>query len=616
MPRRYFNSYNNDSYQQLDYNEAYNDNYDYKPESFIPLRTPLDTNDTPLYGVELEMTCPDGRSDSAYHILTNLPESETPLFYFKYDGSVDYGMEMNSHPMTLNFMKSLPNLTQIIKESGAQINDSCGLHIHISRSGFKNDKSIENFYYNVLATRKFMLHLSKRTKTSQVKRFADLMLSNDELLKLDVNISKYTKFRNKMDCNINSTTVSKHTKEAISSSKHNRYSGINLTNRNTVEVRFLKGTLDWGLVVNYVGLFDLIRELSSRGVRFKTPYDLIKMSVGTDVFEWLKDEYEEFLKINRLVYYLMEHNRLIKDTNGNVFYRIEESMVNKYDYILTKDRADYTKRNFEQHTSDEYRTEIRYFNDQMLAQLQWLGGRNVQQLCGDKPVLYFRRIKSVAFSQVLGGDYNLNRYITTWLLQLKNDETDTQVTSSKVGGEIHAYTNSHTSIRGGQIRVDGGFTTHNTNFRTSTMSASDITASEPPVPTTSESIILEGTSPRSVIVNAHEVLNNIVVDTSIRVYSMEYYTNYQHLFKQLDFDESQFSYRTMFDEIVIYDRITDMFFVGEAIKLLYPFYSDRFRVTMQELYDLHSFRRDMIHGYGSDSARIVTDSHGCWVFNA
>ena len=94
-------------------------------------------------GIELELEKYHGSDDTITNITEKLntivKKLKNNVFYYKNDSSIQYGVEMVSHPLTLQYVHNKLNLERIfnvIKELGLKDNDSCGLHIHLNKSFF------------------------------------------------------------------------------------------------------------------------------------------------------------------------------------------------------------------------------------------------------------------------------------------------------------------------------------------------------------------------------------------------------------------------------------------------------------------------------------------------
>ena len=154
----------------------------------------------------------------AYHIDNAIPG----FFYQKSDGSIDYGMEVVSHPATLQFWRSqkenIEKLFKFLRDEGCAGDEAntVGMHIHVSRNGMKraHQNSFAAFVYShrnkieTLAGRESnrftkMIRLPNSAADSEeTDRFERVVIDNDD-----------------------------------------RYSAVNWRNKNTVELRMFQSTL-------------------------------------------------------------------------------------------------------------------------------------------------------------------------------------------------------------------------------------------------------------------------------------------------------------------------------------------------------------------------------------
>lgn len=192
--------------------------YSYKPE-------PIFFGEGPRYfGVELEIDHGGRENYAADRILYTANIMDEHL-YIKSDGSLDDGMELVSHPMSLDYHMNQMPWDQILDKARrlgflSHKADTCGLHVHISRDAFgvtmlEQECAIARLLYFVEKFWTELLRFSRRTE-SQVNRWAaryGMKLSPFEM----------------MDC-------AKH-------SYAGRYMAVNLTNQNTIEIRIFRGTL-------------------------------------------------------------------------------------------------------------------------------------------------------------------------------------------------------------------------------------------------------------------------------------------------------------------------------------------------------------------------------------
>ena len=192
--------------------------YDYKPEAIFY------GNGLRHFGVELEI---DGAGQSREHAQQILAAAnrEAEHLYVKTDGSLDDGLELVSHPMTLDYHLSTMPWANVLEKSRALDYTShkagtCGLHVHISRKAFgiteeEQEAAIARLVYFVEHFWSEVLRFSRRTQ-SQADRWA----------------ARYGVKLTPQD-----------TKKHLKDTHMGRYMAINLTNYHTVEVSIFRGTL-------------------------------------------------------------------------------------------------------------------------------------------------------------------------------------------------------------------------------------------------------------------------------------------------------------------------------------------------------------------------------------
>jgi hypothetical protein len=92
---------------------------------------------------EVEYVGHKGLKDGAEHVLTTINKNGQ-IIYLKEDGSIQWGFEIVSHPGTLEYFMNhfnwsgIEDLSRMDYESWNK--RSCGLHVHMSRSAFKDEK--------------------------------------------------------------------------------------------------------------------------------------------------------------------------------------------------------------------------------------------------------------------------------------------------------------------------------------------------------------------------------------------------------------------------------------------------------------------------------------------
>lgn len=166
----------------------------------------------PYMGFELEVECRSDRND--YRNGVSL-FADTPLVYLKGDGSLNYGFEIVTHPMTLDYaMENFPwDLIKNLESAcfDAWGTDTAGLHVHVSRDGFASESHQARFVHFFHRNEEFLSWLSGR-KGSRWASFEKEHLHN---------------LRDKL----------RRTRGS------ERYMAVNLNNSGTLEVRIFRASL-------------------------------------------------------------------------------------------------------------------------------------------------------------------------------------------------------------------------------------------------------------------------------------------------------------------------------------------------------------------------------------
>lgn len=196
--------------------------YSYRPNPifFLPRANEMrEPRNTTVTGFELEMEATTGRLDEAAQLAIN----EFPQAYLKYDGSINHGFEMVTHPMSLDYINSEFNFEslKLLADMGMRSakTSTCGLHVHINKGFFRSAPStayrfMSLFYSNAEAWRR----LAGRSHSS----YAQWDIGEDARL------LTYTRGIRDND---------------MYAVNRDRYVALNLQPSKTIELRFFKGTL-------------------------------------------------------------------------------------------------------------------------------------------------------------------------------------------------------------------------------------------------------------------------------------------------------------------------------------------------------------------------------------
>ena len=147
---------------------------------------------------------------------------EQGLAYLKSDGSLECGFEIVTHPMSHRYYANAESLWEVIRKLKSDYSmmswgtKTCGLHVHISRTGFNGG--------------------------SHQHRFLQLVYNNKEFYELLAgrSASHWAKFDDDVDPN----TGIKSLKHKFDRHGSDRYSAVNTNNRNTLEMRIFRGSLN------------------------------------------------------------------------------------------------------------------------------------------------------------------------------------------------------------------------------------------------------------------------------------------------------------------------------------------------------------------------------------
>ena len=196
-----------------------------------------------FFGVELEIDN-GGKDKGNAEMLLDVGNRLTESIYIKSDGSLDDGMEIVSHPMTLDYhINEMPWLDICNRALSmgykSHKTKTCGLHIHVNRDSFgksseEQERTISRVLYFVEHHWNELLKFSRRTEDQMAYWAARYGYKNKPKEILD------------------------HAKGEGSS----RYSCVNILNDNTIEFRMFRGTLKYNTLIATLELVDQICELA------------------------------------------------------------------------------------------------------------------------------------------------------------------------------------------------------------------------------------------------------------------------------------------------------------------------------------------------------------------
>lgn len=245
--------------------------YYYKP-------TPIFYGNGPRYfGVELEIDR-GGESESNARTLLSIANSLEELMYCKHDGSLDDGIELVTHPLSLTYHLEIMPWRELLKKAVdlmyySHKGGTCGLHVHVNRSALgstiqEQDTVIARILYFMEKHWEELLKFSRRT-ASQLERWA----------------ARYG--------------YQEQPKEILNKAKKGyggRYVSVNLENNATIEFRIFRGTLKYNTLIATLQMVNRICDVAL----YLSDDELQAMSWTTFVSGCQEKELVQYLKERRL----------------------------------------------------------------------------------------------------------------------------------------------------------------------------------------------------------------------------------------------------------------------------------------------------------------------------
>ncbi len=253
------------------YHDCCNENspikeYGYKPDPIFY------GNGSRYFGVELEIDIGGRDSDYAQELL-DIANVDDEHIYIKSDGSLNDGIEIVTHPMTLNYHQNF-NWDKIMKRAVAlgyrsHQTSTCGLHIHVNRTSLgqtydEQEETISRILYFVEHHWNEMLKFSRRSE-SAMNRWA----------------SRY-----------GYETSPKAILDKAKKGNYGRYAAVNLCNYHTVEFRLFRGTLKFNTLI---AALQLVNEICSAAI-FMSDDRIQELSWSEFVSNLTQPELIQYLK--------------------------------------------------------------------------------------------------------------------------------------------------------------------------------------------------------------------------------------------------------------------------------------------------------------------------------
>ena len=231
--------------------------------------------DAPLFmGVELETDrgCNRGAYVDELHDLDGFAEH----FWMTEDGSLDNGVEITGHPMTLDYPYKLRSLYEQIGDTarshdfGSHDGGNCGLHVNVNRSAFgKSPKAQE---LNILKLVLLVLRFERQLTTFSRRR--------DNHWCYYTTYGDYTTKKDVVSVNHDGQDESVFSKaHEFMCNERDKYRAVNIRHSNRVEIRIFRGTLKWETYYASLALTEgLCKAAKSHGSTWATTvswYDLM-----------------------------------------------------------------------------------------------------------------------------------------------------------------------------------------------------------------------------------------------------------------------------------------------------------------------------------------------------
>ena len=281
--------------------------YSYRPDAIFHSTS---KDERLFFGIEIEVEAKDDLRESAEyaHQLESMD-----LAYLKHDGSLNNGFEIVTHPMSHDFFKNEAQdffavMEGLRTQQGIRVKSwdtrTCGLHIHISRTGFDGGAHQHRFLNLVYSNPDFYSTLAGRT-SDQWAKFTDIIKreyardnNGDRIPEPEGGYKIDTKrtFKHKLDNERNS----------------DRYSAVNTLNRETLEMRIFRGSVNGDTIKSQIDL----AHASVEYTRNLTVQDVREGALSADNFMWYVFQHEALYpeltaRIDKLVVGLARQNESV-----------------------------------------------------------------------------------------------------------------------------------------------------------------------------------------------------------------------------------------------------------------------------------------------------------------
>ena len=245
--------------------------YNYIPDRFNFNK--LSDEDELYMGVEIEVDC-GGEDNNIAKQAMDIVNGDNEIIYCKHDGSLTNGFEIVSHPCTYEFYKTIryEKLFKYLVSKGYKSHDvsTCGLHVHINRNYFGDNKLTQDLCISKLLyiLEKFwdkVEIVARRKSNGYARRF----YLNDDESPLDLYVKS---------------------KDAT------KYGAVNLQHKNTIEIRIFKGTLKYDTFMNTLEfvkkIAKLVKDTDIYDIQYVT-WDKITTMFSDELNQYIIDREEQ-----------------------------------------------------------------------------------------------------------------------------------------------------------------------------------------------------------------------------------------------------------------------------------------------------------------------------------
>ena len=234
---------------------------------------PVSTGKKDYYiGIELEMEKENStfreRNENIVTILNESGDNFSNLLDWKKDGSLVDGVEMVTAPISLEIFKDrVVPIIEKLQENGftSEKSGRCGNHIHISKNVFSEEAQSRL----VLIYAKFEQQIKILSRRGTNNSYCRDVLENFDSLEIENSMKIASDQKNKGKC-----------------------TAINFSNKNTIEFRVFRGTMNTNKLIANIQLVQLLADWSRKTL---TIHDILNLNATDFKNEILINDYAELL---------------------------------------------------------------------------------------------------------------------------------------------------------------------------------------------------------------------------------------------------------------------------------------------------------------------------------